>query len=93
MPQWVLPSIAVLSGILNAVQFLLGTVYRKRDDAMKFGEHWRGEASALLEENERLRQRIDDTEKHCAAELAALKIDNETLEKRLIELIKQGRAP
>lgn len=89
MPPWLF-TVTGLGGLgLGVAGFVVGRFDRRRDDAMRFGEHWRAEAEALREENERMRQRIDDTENHYAAELAALRTENDALGKRLLQLLVQ----
>lgn len=81
-----LPLVALV-GMACTVSTLILT---RRD---RFGDHWRTEAEALLAENDRLRQRMDDLEKSCAAQLAALKVENDALGQRIIALVRAGAGP
>lgn len=93
VPAAITLALGLLSALLNVLQFALGRRDRSQDEAMRYGDHWRNEAQALFEDNERLRQRITDTENHCAAEMAALRTENDALGTRLLELLKKPGGP
>ncbi len=83
MTTWIPIAVAVVSVLLNAAQFYLG----QQDRSMRYADHWKGQVEGLIEENDRLRGRIDDTENHCAAQIAALRTENDALGQRLLKMI------
>lgn len=84
MPPYLGPLLALGGFLLGCAGFFAN----RRD---RFGDHWRTEAAALLDENERLRARMDDLEKDCTTKLQALRDENDALGQRIVQLVKTGR--